>query len=426
MANPRGKNGFLENEDCCYMELFNAILPTQLVATMTAVKDVAEVSYVDPSLYMHSLIILRNHVANFQPDYVVMTAYPDFFEHLLPFTDFIHMMDTKLITIVNPPGYVEDALDIFHPELAVYSEPEATMRELAEKDFDRSVKGIAYMDGEEIKVNPYRASCFDKVPVADYDLIPDGYWPNYPYAQVQSQRGCPYHCKFCVWGGNIKTDHAPKTRPAHVVAEEVRLLRKKLPPLHAVWILCPQVTHDKKWLEAFAEEKPLERFIKTGARVNEIDLDIIELLKQANIPMVNLGVESFSETVLQRVQKGQTLDQIINGMRLLAENGVGFDVKLMGGIDESAEDMEEANAGVLKAVHAMEGLKKMFSVSTSLCQAYKGTAMWSLGEGKVERWFKYYVNMEAFPGWVVFFNTLMENWRCSHVFNLLNELMKRA
>jgi len=117
-ANPRCKNGYLEVEDCCYLEIGKPLLPTQLLSMMTAVKDMVEVIYVDTSLYRHSLLVFYNYIRAYHPDYVVMTVHPDFFEYAVPYADLAHLMGTKLITVVNPPGYVEDTVDLFHPAFA--------------------------------------------------------------------------------------------------------------------------------------------------------------------------------------------------------------------------------------------------------------------------------------------------------------------
>lgn len=153
----------------------------------------------------------------------------------------------------------------------------------------------------------------------DYDQLPFPAWEMFNMGEqipILTHRGCPFQCTFC--GHN--SGFSPRYRTPENVLDELEHVVDKYKPKNIRF-------ED----ETFGLNLPRTKAILRGiidrglnkkttfsaqTRVDRVDRDFIRLLKDCNFEMLELGVESGNPEVLERIQKGITLDQV--------ERAVGF------------------------------------------------------------------------------------------------------
>ena len=156
-----------------------------------------------------------------------------------------------------------------------------------------------------------------------------------------STRGCPFHCNWCakpIWGQRYNS-----RSPESVVAE-LEWLRATHAPDHIAF--ADDIFGLKPgWLERYAT-LVRERGVVTPFKCLErADLLLrpgeVEALAAAGCEMVWMGAESGSQRILDAMDKGTTVEQIVEAARLLRAAGirVGFFLQF-GYLGEEAADIE--------------------------------------------------------------------------------------
>ncbi|MBF6606352.1 MAG: B12-binding domain-containing radical SAM protein [Chloroflexi bacterium] len=158
---------------------------------------------------------------------------------------------------------------------------------------------------------------------------------------VSTTRGCPFHCNWCakpIWGQRYAV-----RSPENVVAELVEL-RDRYHPDHISFVddifgLRPG------WLRTFAELVRVHDVRRPFKCLSRADLLLrdgeIEALRDAGCEMVWIGAESGSQSVLDAMDKGTRVEQIVEAAQRLRTAGirVGFFLQF-GYPGERREDIE--------------------------------------------------------------------------------------
>lgn len=182
--------------------------------------------------------------------------------------------------------------------------------------------------------------------VTDYSLqhpsIPNGVFPDYskvdmeeyygteyinniPYIQtrrvvVQGGRGCPYSCSFChnYFGKVIKY------RSAEQVAEELELCYRDY-GIKEVFFLDEVFTLNKSWVKDLLKEivrRDIKLKITVQTRVDCINDDLLTDLKLMGVENIWLGVESMSDDILAKINKGTNVSIINEKIKLIRSHGI--------------------------------------------------------------------------------------------------------
>jgi len=138
-------------------------------------------------------------------------------------------------------------------------------------------------------------------------------------------RGCPYHCNWCakpIWGQRYNA-----RSPGNVVAELV-WLKANIAPDH-IWFMDDIFGLKPGWIEQFARlarEAGVVIPFKCLQRADRVTETTAAALAAAGCRTVWMGAESGSQTVLDAMDKGQTVDEIYTAARRLRAHGieVGF------------------------------------------------------------------------------------------------------
>jgi anaerobic magnesium-protoporphyrin IX monomethyl ester cyclase len=156
---------------------------------------------------------------------------------------------------------------------------------------------------------------------------------------MASSRGCSFRCHWCakpIWGNQYLQ------RPAHETAAEMLYLRRHYRPDH-IWFADDIFGFKVDWVNEFAaalEEGGGGVPFTIQLRADLVSARMAEALRSAGCQEVWLGAESGSQKVLDAMNKGTRVAEIIEARRLLGAAGirVGFFLQL-GYLGEELDDI---------------------------------------------------------------------------------------
>lgn len=145
----------------------------------------------------------------------------------------------------------------------------------------------------------------------------------FPYLMVHS-RGCPYYCTFCSVP-KINGRKFRKRSPEGTI-EELRYARKEYVFRDFEFLddnLTLDVEHAKRVCEALIKaDLGVGWYANNGIRADRLDKELAHLMKRAGCKGVAIGVESADDDVLKNIKKGETVDQLRQGILTLKEAGI--------------------------------------------------------------------------------------------------------
>jgi anaerobic magnesium-protoporphyrin IX monomethyl ester cyclase len=221
-------------------------------------------------------------------------------------------------------------------DFIVYGEGENTLLETINQlsaggsDFS-AIHGLRYLvEGEEVKTSP-RSNLreLDVLPLPAWDLVDmDEYrqrWlksSGYFTLNVATTRGCPFKCNWCAKPiyGNRYNSRSPEN-----VLEELLMLKSTYDFDH-IWF-CDDIFGLKPgWVNRFADlvqENKLEFKFKIQSRADLLlQENNVAALARAGADEVWIGAESGSQKILDAMDKGTTVGQIVESTQMMKKHGI--------------------------------------------------------------------------------------------------------
>lgn len=231
----------------------------------------------------------------------------------------------------NPGLFLENGFDY-----VLCGEAEATLVELCRALLDgrpipaiaglvkRDSQGRVQRIAERLATNPE----WSELPLPARDLVDlEPYratWMRahgYFSSNMVSSRGCPYHCNWCAKPISGNKFHL---RDAGSVAEEMKLLKTAAGVDH-IWFGDDVFALNHRWVEEFADEVTKRNAavpFKIQSRADLMTEETVCNLKAAGCAEVWMGVESGSQTVLNAMDKGLSLPNVITARARLGHAGI--------------------------------------------------------------------------------------------------------
>ena len=195
-----------------------------------------------------------------------------------------------------------------------------------------SVKSIAFRDGPDIIETPRRPLIrdLDSIPYPArhlYDMtlyrkLSPGQFLALPHLPILSSRGCPHHCRFCandaMWRGRVRLRDPGSIleEMQHMVrvygAREIKFYDDTLLVSRSrITRLCERIL-----------EQSFDVMWRCVARVDEVDRELLHLMRRAGCKVISFGIESGSDHILERMNKGITVQQTRDAVRWANEAGM--------------------------------------------------------------------------------------------------------
>ena len=153
-----------------------------------------------------------------------------------------------------------------------------------------------------------------------YELFPlDRYRMPYnkyhPYATLITASWCPFGCSFCPFANTPY-----KMRDVNDVLENLEHIRRMgIRQVHiADWTFAVNKKHARAILQGMIERK-FNFTWSCLSRVDVVDFELLSLMKQTGCEMIEFGVESGNQAILNRYEKDTTLEEIRRAFRWARE-----------------------------------------------------------------------------------------------------------
>ncbi len=262
-------------------------------------------------------------------------------------------------------------------DLAVAGEAEQTFKEIVDGKDLASISGLIYRDGGEVKQNPKRPwnmeldalpfptyKHFDSVNI-DGNIQKINNWP------LVTSRGCPYSCTYCNVpsvigrkfrirsGKNIMSEllYARENYQAEefkVLDDNFTLLMDRAKDICKLFI---DEGLDMKWT------------CPNGIRADRLDEELCMLMKEAGCYSVCLGVESGDPGVFEKINKGEKLEDVERGIKMVQAAGIQVHGFFIIGLVGSSVETDK---------RSIEFAKRLgISASWGILVPYPGTPVWA-------------------------------------------------
>lgn len=220
---------------------------------------------------------------------------------------------------------MNDVADFGVVESAFYTVP----RLLEELEGGRrfgEVPGLLYKRGQEVIMTPPHPvpEKFEDYPNPARHLLPNELYAEFPterrnFTVMVTSKGCPRACSFCEAG---RTPYNPR-KPQTVVDEMQECVERH--GIHEIDIFDYEFLINRKRVMAICKEmqrRDLDLLWACRARIDAVDDELLQQMKLAGCGRIYYGIESGVQEILDRVNKGITLDQVRQTIRLTKRHGI--------------------------------------------------------------------------------------------------------
>lgn len=308
----------------------------------------------------------------------------------------------KLIKILNSETYNFPKIVLGGPDVTynienylkagadflVIGEGEETTFELYHAIINNSdlhqINGIAFLENNQIIQTQARTKFkeLDELPLPNREAISmQKYletWKNNhgkSSMTISTQRGCPYTCKWCstaVYGQSYRR------RPAHLVVEEMKMLKEKYNP-DALWFVDDVFTVSHKWLTEFHSEVKKQNVMipfECITRAERLNDEILQLLKEIGCFRIWIGAESGSQKIIDLMDRRVDINQV---KKMIQDtNAIGIETGTFVMVGYPEETIEDINKTI---TYLKEAQPTLYTIT--IAYPIKGTSLYTEIEDKI-------------------------------------------
>jgi anaerobic magnesium-protoporphyrin IX monomethyl ester cyclase len=300
------------------------------------------------------LIILSEHknyldeINEYNPDLIAFSTMTGPHSWVLKTADRIKKNFNKPVILGGPhPTFFPEVIHEPCVDMICIGEGEFALLDLAnalDQNIDFfSIPNLWVKKGNRIYKNRlrYLIENLDEIPFPDRTLYDDcKILRSVPAMKFLTGRGCPYRCSFCF---NHKYNELYRGL-GRIVRKRgtdslITEIKETVQRYHLELIRFPDDTFiaNRRWVLDFLQKykKDINLPYTALARANELDEDVVNMLKISGCLNIYFGVESGNETLRNQIlKKNLTNNQIINAANLLKKYKVKFGTYNMFGLPD--------------------------------------------------------------------------------------------
>ena len=244
---------------------------------------------------------------------------------------------------------------------------------------DLMVDGLVYRKNGEVCTNPRPALIedLDTIPMLDYSIFPEDALVDPKIAfPIDVGRGCPFGCTYCstktFWGRKYRLK-SPKR-----IVEELRYYYDRFGVRHFVFQHDMFTMNKKLVMETcrLIKELPFKATWNCSARLDCVDRELIDIMADAGLYHIYLGIETGSPRMQKLVNKNLKLDGIIEEIGYLLSKNLQVTTSFICGFpEETEEDISQTLSMVIDLIRMRKVRLQMhrcsFLPGTALFEQYK-------------------------------------------------------
>lgn len=354
------------------------------IAAYLAKNGCRNVSIIDRTLHINEFDQLVDDILDKKPDVLGFYSVSENYKFILRIFRKIKEKNPEIITVIGGPhvyGLPETSVSPDCIDFGIYGEGEIAFLELIDSNFDPArfplINGLIYKKDGVVKVNTFTViHNLDDIPFPARHLYPPmgKYMPSIisykrlPATGMLTSRGCNSRCTFCHSG---KGEFGLRFHSPEYVIEEIKHLYKDF-GVREFFIFDDTFVANKARAMRICEE-----IIKSGldiswscnAKVTYLTEDLLTLMKRSGCWLLQVGVESGNQQILNTMKKGITLEQV----RRACESAyrLGFHIKtffIIGNAGETVQTLDDT-------IKFMVSLPVHYA-SINLMTPLPGTELW--------------------------------------------------
>ena len=368
-------------------KFLGVVAPSLGIGYMAAVLEQhnIDVDVLDASALELTYEEIGEEILKRNPDIVSISALTPTIGVALDSADKIKQVKPDTIVVLggyHPTFEYKSVLEEESVDVVVRGEGEYTLLELVrtiENNGDLfNVEGLAFHDENDgsLIVTPDRPIIenLDELPFPAFHLLPMEKYRilniTTNVATIITTRGCPMQCSFC----SSATLHGHKLRRRsveNVVNEiEMRLMEQNI---DTIAFMDDTFTLNKRFVKEFCSEikkRDLKFWWGCTSRVDTLDRDLLQTMKDAGCITIFIGVESADQQMLEKMNKNITVSKTENAFKLAREVGIRSIASCVIGMPE---DTIKSMKQTIKFVKKLNPNYALYSLATP----YPGTRFYN-------------------------------------------------
>mgnify|MGYP001175607553 CR=1 FL=1 len=267
-------------------------------------------------------------------------------------------------------------------DYAVIGDGEIALIEIIEnlkRSSDKKISDISNVIKRGQKKERINVRChkeLDELPFGDRDIFDFENTDDYKLFKrlpMMTSRGCRFSCSFCsnsVLRKYYFKDTYLRFRSPKDVCDEIAYCIQKYPEIRSIQFQSDLFFDNKEWLDDFVKEyKRIALPYHCLMRVEQVDKDVVKLLKESGCEQVLMGIESGSESTRKSIGKTPKTKIIFKAFELLKRNGIKTgSFNMMGFLKETTED-------IFKGIY-LNAILKPDLIQVSIYYPYKNTLLY--------------------------------------------------
>ncbi|MFC1891440.1 B12-binding domain-containing radical SAM protein, partial [Thermodesulfobacteriota bacterium] len=183
------------------------------------------------------------------------------------------------------------------------------------------IPGLIYRENGNVKINENKfISEPDDLPYPDYSGFSMDRYNSYP---IITSRGCPFKCEYCashiIWGRKWRA-----RTPENIVGEIDYLIKEWG---RKEFIICDDtfnldIDRAISFCNLLIQQNKAIKWDCWGIRADKVSGELIDVMRRAGCIGITIGIESSNPKVLKNINKGETIHQIKDGIKIIKRNGV--------------------------------------------------------------------------------------------------------
>jgi len=307
---------------------YNPPLGLLYIASMLLKYTDAKVKVIDAQVEEMNFNQIRQQIQAIKPDIIGMTVMTFTLLDVLEVIKVAREVNSSIKIILGGPHphiYPNETLNLTKADYLIIGEGEKPIVNLV-KNINHPEKlknfpGLVFKHKNQvINTGPEQLiQNLDEIPfpdrtLTDYKKYTSLLSKKSPITTMITSRGCPYKCKFC------DRPHLGKmfrARTAQNVVDEIQQCKEL--GMQEILIYDDTFTVDKKRVIDICNKiikNKIDIEWEIRARVNTIDQFLLKKMKKAGCQRIHYGVESGNQEILNKMEKGITLNQVKTAFRL--------------------------------------------------------------------------------------------------------------
>ncbi|MDI6783133.1 MAG: radical SAM protein, partial [bacterium] len=324
---------------------------------------------------------IKNTIRDYQPDIVGISIWTTYAAAAFYVAKICKELNPNCSVVMGGPHATVNAEEILNicpsVDYIVRNEGEITLPELVryiqgENPNILSISGISFRQDNQIIHIP----CQDVI--RDLDIFPfpdrtlltnEKKYTSEDMGLILTSRGCPYNCTYCATPSKLV-----RYRSLDSVLQEIQFVNKRYGTTQFSFKDDSFTLNHRRVLELCEQIKQKKLDIKweCNTRVNLINEELLKKMKQAGCNSIKVGIESGSQRMLEKMNKGITFEQVRNAANLFRKIGVYWTGYFMIGVPgETIEDI----------YHTLQFMNEVKPDFASVCvyEPFPGTIMFDEG-----------------------------------------------